>query len=433
MNRTPIITAHPLRRVAVDLTPVLPGGENGGAKVLTLELLRILARTQPDCEFILLTIARNDEELAVLDAPNMKRLRMDRPGPMLPASRNLGIRLKSLLQAVFAPRLFEWLAAQYQKRSRQIPLENTLLRRLDIDLLFCPFTAVHFYDPLVPVVSVVYDLQHRYFPQFFDPAEVRERDRSFQETCRLAQYIISISADARRTILENANIAPERVEMIPILLPSRLPKPTPAEVENTLDSLTLTSGRFLLFPANFWPHKNHGTLTEAFRMHLQTNPQSDLKLVLTGAPGPRCDLITRICRSDPLLATRVIFPGYLAEPQFSVLVHTCQAIIFPSLYEGFGMPLLEGMAAGKPLLVSNRTSLPEVAGDAALYFDPTRASEIAAAITSLERDNGLRHYLGEKAIERLRIFGGPEEMAARYLQVFRAARSADACSKQPLI
>lgn len=85
------------------------------------------------------------------------------------------------------------------------------------------------------------------------------------------------------------------------------------------------------------------------------------------------------------------------------------------------MPLLEGMAAGKPLLVSDATSLPELAGEAALYFDPNRPPEIADAIARLEQDVDLRRSLAAKATDRLRAFGGPEEMAARYVEVFRAA------------
>ena len=83
---------------------------------------------------------------------------------------------------------------------------------------------------------------------------------------------------------------------------------------------------------------------------------------------------------------RLCSPGYLPKREFSALLYECRAIIYPSLFEGFGMTLVEGMADGRPLLISNTTSLPEVAGEAALYFDPTRPCGIADAITRLERD-----------------------------------------------
>jgi hypothetical protein len=97
------------------------------------------------------------------------------------------------------------------------------------------------------------------------------------------------------------------------------------------------------------------------------------------------------------------------------------ALIFPSLFEGFGMPLLEAMAAGRPLLVSNATSLPEVAGGAALLFDPRRAAEIVDAIARIEADPALRAELAEASARRLRTFGGPREMTVRYLKIFHEA------------
>jgi glycosyltransferase involved in cell wall biosynthesis len=418
MDRTPIITAHPCRRVAVDLTPVLPGGENGGAKVMTLELLRLLAQIAPAWEFVLLTLERNHQELSILDAPNMTRLRVDVPSPMLGPSRKLVIRLRQAAGALLPAAFVERLSAAFQGASKRISPGSGVLRSVAANLLFSPFTAPTFYDPSIPLVAVVYDLQHLYYPEFFDPAEVQSRDRTFREACRVAASIVCISSYVRDTVLANAQVDPRRVEVIPILLSHRLPRPSPAETEDALRSLELTPERFLLYPANFWRHKNHEALLEAFRLYLDAHPASDLKLVLTGAPGPRRDAIAQLCRSDPVLASRVEIPGYLAAPQFSGLLYACGAIIFPSLFEGFGMPVLEGMAAGKPLLAANVTSLPEVAGDAALYFDAHQPSQIAEAIARLEHEPDLRRTLSRKSAERLKTFGAPADMAAAYLKVF---------------
>jgi len=408
-----------LRRVAVDLTAVLPGGENGGAKVVALELVRLLAQTLPGCEFILLTLARNHDELAALNAPNVKRLQVDVPGPTQSRLRNSTLHLRSIARRVVPPLLLERLAGEYQKYKKVIP--NNLLQRLEAEVLFCPFTASDYYEPAVPLVSIVHDLQHRYYPQFFDTAEVHARERAFQKACRCSRYIVCGSRYVCETILAKGEVTAERVKIIPILLHRRFSRPSPAEMEQALRSIGLASDEFLLYPANFWPHKNHEALLCAFRQYLEANRDSKLKLVLTGAPGSRRDLILTICHSNQLLSNRVVVPGYLAEQQFSALLHGCRAIVFPSLFEGFGMPLLEGMAAGKPLLVSRATSLPELAGEAALYFDPSQPAEIAGAMAHLEQDADLRRRLAAKAADRLRAFRGPEEMAARYIEVFRAA------------
>jgi hypothetical protein len=161
-------------------------------------------------------------------------------------------------------------------------------------------------------------------------------------------------------------------------------------------------------------------LLTAFAIFLAEHTSSNLKLVLTGAPGSRCDYV-RDAAGRMGIAERVIFPGYLPEDDLSILLHCCTALIFPSIFEGFGMPLLEAMEAGRPLLCANSTSLPEVAGDAALFFDARKPSEIAGAIGRIDSDPQLLRDLAARSAERLSAFGGAEDMAASYLKVFQSA------------
>jgi hypothetical protein len=122
------------------------------------------------------------------------------------------------------------------------------------------------------------------------------------------------------------------------------------------------------------------------------------------------------------LADSVAFLGYVREEdELPALLAACRALIFPSLYEGFGMPVLEAMAFGKPVLCSNLTALPEVAGDAALYFDPTKPVEIANAIAQIEHSSELGDDLARKGAERVSAYPKSEELAQRYLQVLEEA------------
>jgi glycosyltransferase involved in cell wall biosynthesis/2-polyprenyl-3-methyl-5-hydroxy-6-metoxy-1,4-benzoquinol methylase len=409
-----------LRRVVVDLTPVLPGLTNGGAKIMTIELLRNLAKAATGCEFILLTSEASHEELGALDAANIRRVCVNAPAKVLRRSDNIAIRAKRILVRFLPENVLQVLAAIYRRVTGQAAfsvLSGSLLERLEADLLFCPFTSPFFFDPAVPVVSVIYDLQHVYYPQFFQPQEIEERERNIQQAFRLASRVVCISEYVRETVLRHSSLPPERVRTIHIVLPNRLAPPSPALRESVLEKHALVPERFLLYPANFWPHKNHEILLTAFGMYLSTNPASDLKLVLTGAPSPRRDELIEAAKRMRL-GHAVVFGGALPDEEFSVVMHSCAAMIFPSLFEGFGMPLLEAMAAGVPVLSSNATSLPEVAGDAALYFDPRKPNEIVEAITRIESDPELRRRLAEKSGERLSAFGSSELMAASYLRVF---------------
>ena len=407
-----------MKRIAVDLTPLLPGGDNGGAKPLAIELLRRMAAARPQCELTLLTNEKSHAELALLDAPHVRRLCVSRPenAPTVARRRALQIRalLLKLLPESAVRRIGEW----YAGRADEPPPPTPLLRQIQADLLFCPFTGALFYDPAVPLVSLVHDLQYLYYPEFFDPADRAERDRHFRQVCRVAARVVCVSGFTRASVLEKSDLPGERVIAIPSAPQKRLgPLPDGRGPES---GGAERRGRYLLYPANFWRHKNHEMLLIAFGMYRAAHPPSDLKLVLTGAPSPRRDELIEAARRMGLSAW-VDFPGYLPEREFAALLAGCQAMIFPSLFEGFGMPVAEAMAAGIPVLASDRTSLPEIAGDGALLFDPRRPDAIVAAIERLESDPAVRAGLIERGRRRAAEFQTPEQWAARFWEVFADA------------
>jgi glycosyltransferase involved in cell wall biosynthesis/SAM-dependent methyltransferase len=364
--------------VAVDLTPVLPGGDNGGAKLMTILLVEALRAMRPDWRFVCLVSDAAFDELARLDAPNVERVRAASLG------RGQGL-------------------SHWQGRP--------------VDLLFCPFTMPYFHHPDVPAVSVVYDLQYAYYPQFFSPDEEAGRERTFLAAARLCERLVCISDFARRTVLEQGNVPAGRTATIHISLPRRLERASEAAVAAVRERHGLDEDGYLLYPANFWPHKNHRMLLTAFGMLAADRPDTRLRLVLTGADtGLRRELGEAVVRLG--LEGRVVFAGYVADAELAALLTGATALVFPSLFEGFGMPLVEAMAVGTPIVCSDVTSLPEVGGDAALYFDPRRPDDIVAAINRLLDTPGLAGELAARGRERLAAFGGPEDMARQYLRVF---------------
>jgi glycosyltransferase involved in cell wall biosynthesis/2-polyprenyl-3-methyl-5-hydroxy-6-metoxy-1,4-benzoquinol methylase len=409
----------PLRRVAVDVTPLLPGGENGGAKLMTIELIKHLSRLAPNCEFLLLTSARSHDELAYLDSKNVRRLCVS------PRGRGLSVSPASLFSAAASAlrRVAPARLAQFVERlawTLRAQAQGGLLHRLGVDLLFCPFTAPFFYEPGIPVVSVVYDLQYRDYPQFFSETERAERDRAFRQACLLASRLVCISEFVRQKVLREGSLDAYRVETIHITLPNRLRRPPDGAL--ALKKHGLEPESYLLYPANFWPHKNHELLLTAFGMYRSRHPESRLKLVLTGAPGPRMVFLEDASRRMGL-AEHVIFAGYVPDEEFAALLYGCRGLIFPSLYEGFGMPLLEAMAAGKPVLASNATSLPEVAGRAAAFFDPRKPREIVACLERLETDPQWSAELVRLGTQRLTEIGDEVSMATRYWALFQAVHA----------
>jgi glycosyltransferase involved in cell wall biosynthesis len=397
-----------VKRIAVDLTPLLAGGDNGGIKPLAIELVRGLALHAPECEFVLLTSAPSHDSLAHLDAPNVRRVCVSHPEGAPTPSLRRAFAARRLLQRLLPPAVVEKLGALYVRKFQREPAESSLLREMGADLLFCPFTGIFFYDPSVPVVSVVADLQYLYYPQFFTPEDRHERERNFRHVCRMASRVVCISEYTRATVLHHSDLSPDRAAVIHIARDSVQSRDREGAV------------RYLLYPANFWPHKNHELLLTAFGIYRAAHPQSDLKLMLTGAPSTRCEELIEATRRMGL-SESVTFAGYLPEEDFAALLAGATAMIFPSLFEGFGMPVLEAMSAGVPVLCGNLTSLPEIAGDAALLFDPRRPAEIVSAIERLESDEALRADLVERGRRRVAEFLQPAEMAAKYWEVFEQA------------
>lgn len=412
-------------RLVVDLTPLLPGGANGGAKPMVLSLLQNMPELRPDWEFVLLTSQASHEELAFLDRPNVElrcvQCNADRPAAPAPL-----------------PRWHRWLRRGYQWMSRMFPervafalrrwyyryglvpfphlRRPSLVEQLGADLLFCPFSDPHFHVPGIPTVSIIYDLQFMAYPRFFSPAERRHRHRYLSEAVRLSTHLVTISEFVRQTVLENFSVSPERVTAIPIGLPRPLPALPEAEGLMWLGEHGLKPQEYLLYPANFWPHKNHEALLTAFNLFHREHPAGRLKLVLTGALEERRRWLEEASRRMGV-GEWVIFPGFLPLEVLGTLYRHALALVFPSLYEGFGIPVLEAMTLGVPVLCGRVTSLPEVAGDAALYFDPRKPAEIAAAIERVAFDESLRADLIARGSAQAARFGGPQALAEAYVRV----------------
>jgi glycosyltransferase involved in cell wall biosynthesis len=281
-------------------------------------------------------------------------------------------------------------------------------------VLFCPFTAPTYAEPGIPVVSIVCDLQHKDYPQFFNNDEIYAREAFIGEVQRKADAIICISESTRQSVISHLKAEHDKTFTIHICIHSRLGGYDTSKVARHLRDLRIDGRPYMFYPANFWPHKNHHMLITAYGMYVSRYPKSQVDLVFTGAlDEAQHKLRDNIRRMG--LEERIHFLGYLPEDQLTAVWHGCSFLVFPSLYEGFGIPVLEAMQFGKPVLCSNVTSLPEVAGDAALYFDPRKPEEIVQCMEKIVGNRKLCADLIKRGYERLSYFQ-PEPMVRQYLQ-----------------
>jgi glycosyltransferase involved in cell wall biosynthesis len=207
-----------------------------------------------------------------------------------------------------------------------------------------------------PAVSSVLDVQHEELPEFFSRAERAYRRAAYGRTVRTSRLVVTISHHAARTIVERLGVPEERVRPIHLGIDHQRFRPD--------GRAEAAQGRFLLYPALGWPHKNHARLFEAFAALRARQP--GLELVLTGYEGP----VPAGARAR----------GRVPLDELVELYRSASALVFPSLYEGFGQPPLEAMACGCPVACSNAASLPEVCGDAARLFDPASVEDMVTAV-----------------------------------------------------
>jgi glycosyltransferase involved in cell wall biosynthesis len=212
-----------------------------------------------------------------------------------------------------------------------------------------------------PAATTVLDLQHEEHPEFFGRAELAYRKVVYGWTIKRSRILITISEHARNRLIERYALDPERVRAIHLAVnherftPNGRPR-----------------GDYLLYPARPWPHKNHKRLFDAF-VQLRREHET-LRLVLTGEGD---------FGSPP---NGVEVSGRVTTEQLVELYRGAAALVYPSLYEGFGMPVIEAMACGCPVACSNVASLPEVAGAAARLFDPESVDDIVGAVEKVLRD-----------------------------------------------
>lgn len=208
-----------------------------------------------------------------------------------------------------------------------------------------------------PRVATLLDVQHHDLSDFFTPAELLFRRVAYDSAARRAVRIITISDFCRSRIIESLGIPPDRVAVAHLGVDTATFVPFDGPREE-----------FVLYPARAWPHKNHARLFEAMGRLRERRP--GLRLVLTGggaeAHGPLPDGIEH--------------RGQVSMEQLLELYRRASALVFPSLYEGFGLPLLEAMASGCPVASATSASLPEICGDAAVMFDATSTDDIARGI-----------------------------------------------------
>jgi glycosyltransferase involved in cell wall biosynthesis len=309
-------------------------------------------------------------------------------------------------------------SARYGLREHlSIPLK---LRQLGAGLLHSP----HYVRPLlcsVPSVVTIHDCIHLLFPQYL-PSRMAFRYARFMmgSAVRRSALVFTVSQASRDDILRFYPWAdPEKVLVVPNAIDAELLRdPGPEEMERVRERYQL-HGRFILFAGNVKPHKNLERLIRAFARVRADPAHQDLGLVLIGDEVSRYGSLRRTVE-EAGVRQDVRFFGFVPHQTLAALYRMAAAFAFPSLYEGFGLPPLEAMACGTPVVTSRISSLPEVVGDGALLVDPYSEEAIAHGLARVLDDDELRRGLVERGLVRAATFSWERSVRAIHAGYMKA-------------
>jgi glycosyltransferase involved in cell wall biosynthesis len=295
----------------------------------------------------------------------------------------------------------------------QIQLKNAI-KKNNIDVFFSPYYKIPLLSKTKTILSI-FDVTYLLVEPYRSSWRNKFYIKNFiQLASRKAKRIITSSHWTKSDLLKSLHLSEEKIEVIYLGVDPKFQATPEKNKRDYIKKKYRIQRKYLLYVGNFLPHKNVKSLIAAYNL-LPENIRGEYSLVLGGRrpKGFRRD-IEQSGLSD---SQSIIYCGYIADEDLPALYSGAELFVFPSLYEGFGLPPLEAMACGCPVASSNTSSMPEVLGDAALFFNPNLTEEMSMAIRQMLEDEHLRNSFCQKGLGRARLFTS-EKMAERMLAIF---------------
>lgn len=290
-----------------------------------------------------------------------------------------------------------------------------LLRQDRPDLIHVQYTA-----PLLgraPVVVTVHDVSFLEHPRYFTWSRRAQLRHTVAHTVRHAARVLTVSEFSREAILRSYDIAPHKVRVIPNAANPDFRVIGREKAQRAVRERLQLDAPFIFSVGDLQPRKNQIGLIAAFAKMLSARPQMKHHLVLTGKETWFTPKVREAAQSSGF-ADRIHFTGFVSDAQLLELYNACECFVFPSFYEGFGLPILEAMACGRAVACSNTAAMPEVADGAGILFDPHRVEEIERAMADILLDPEMRARKERLGVQRAASFSW-QKSARATLDVYR--------------
>lgn len=317
-----------------------------------------------------------------------------------PAATRLPRWTRSLKVLPGARDSFNKLTRLIGSKITSLPRSDGLIEKFGVDVMH--FTTQSAFLTNVASIYHPWDLQHLHLPQFFSRQTRKNREVAYRAFCEQASLVAVAASWNKQDIIEHYRLSEEKVRVIPVApVLSAYSIPSNDDLDRVRKRFRLPL-EFIYYPAQTWAHKNHINLLEALAI-LRDKQSLIVNFVSSGRLNDFFPTIEKKV-AELRLANQVHFLGFVSPLELLVLYKLSRGMVFPSKFEGAGMPNFEAFLAGVPVACSDVTCLPEQVGDAALLFDPDNPEEIAAAIHRLWTDESLRKALVERGKRRVSRF-----------------------------
>ena len=254
-----------------------------------------------------------------------------------------------------------------------LPISDGFVEREGFDLVHFPTQVA--YATALPSIYHPWDLQHLHYPEYFSARDIALRERYYRAFCDQAASVCVTSEWTKHDLVQRYGLDPKKIAVIRWGSTFHRIEPANADDIGEMLSRLKLPQTYFFYPAATWPHKNHALLLRAMH-HLKTVEHRVVELCLTGAQGDAHGELMQLARELGLMQS-VHYLGFVSAQELKNLYAGAVAMVFPSQFEGFGLPILEAFEARTPVLCSSSTVLPETAGDGAAYFDPGSPIELA--------------------------------------------------------
>ena len=283
-----------------------------------------------------------------------------------------------------------------------------------VDILFIAASALPLWHP-AKSVATVHDVAWKLYPQAFPRSMRNYLEWSTRFAIRSARKVITVSEATKKDLNKFYGVSPDKVEVTHLGLDGSFRPMKYEEVQPVLDKYDLVYQKYVLYVGTIQPRKNIIRLVEAFQKIKKENHVEE-KLVIAGGRGWLWEPIVKKIKMVGLDgSTRYL--DYVAKEDLPALIAGAKLLTLPALYEGFGLPPLEAMASGVPVVVSNVSSMPEVVGDAGILIDPNSTESIAEGLLEVLMDPNLRNQMIAKGLIRAKQFSW-ENTARKTLEIF---------------